>query len=95
MSRKYEVLCVCGFGIGSSLLLKMNAETVLKNAGYDVQVDPMDVTSANGRTPDLVLTSAEIATQLPEFSCPVVIIENFMDLEEIHQKACNEIEKIK
>jgi len=93
MSKRYEILCVCGFGIGSSLLLKMNADQVLTKAGYDVKVDPMDVTSANGRTPDLVLTSAEIATQLPEFSCPVVIINNFMDLEEIRVKATTELDK--
>ncbi len=95
MSRKYEVLCVCGFGIGSSLLLKMNADTVLAKAGYDAKVDPMDVTSANGRKPDLVLTSAEIATQLPEFDCAVVVIDNFMDLEEIRVKATTELDKIK
>lgn len=94
MSRRFDILCVCGFGIGSSLLLKMNADQVLTKAGYDVKVEPMDVTSANGRTPDLVLTSAEIATQLPEFSCPVIIINNFMDLEEIRVKATTELDKM-
>jgi PTS system ascorbate-specific IIB component len=34
-----KIIAVCGMGIGTSVLLKMNAEKVLRQLGIDATVD--------------------------------------------------------
>lgn len=82
-----KILAVCGFGVGTSLILRMNVEKVLKNNGLEAEVEHMDVTSAGGASADVVVTSREIAGQLESsFTVPIIIIDNFMNLAEIEEK---------
>ncbi len=80
-----KIVAVCGMGVGTSVLLKMNAEKVARALGVDVDVEAADIGSARGAaaTADLVLTSAELAGELGAVGCPVVVVENFFDLAEI------------
>ena len=61
-----NILCVCGNGIGTSVLLKVNVESVAADLGVDVNVTTSDAGSAKGTANmnDLVLTSAELAPEL-------------------------------
>ena len=76
-----NILCVCGNGIGTSVLLKVNVESVAADLGVDVNVTTSDAGSAKGTANmnDLVLTSAE----LEGTTTPVEVITNFMDTDEI------------
>ena len=78
-----NILCVCGNGIGTSVLLKVNVESVAADLGVDVNVTTSDAGSAKGTANmnDLVLTSAELAPD-PRHP-PVEVITNFMDTDEI------------
>ena len=80
-----NILCVCGNGIGTSVLLKVNVETVAAQMGLDVNVTTSDAGSAKGTAnmKDLVLTSAELAPELEGTTTPVEIISNFMDTDQI------------
>ncbi|RSX53370.1 PTS ascorbate transporter subunit IIB [Bifidobacterium dolichotidis] len=80
-----DILCVCGMGIGTSVLLKMNVEQAAADLGMDVNVTTSDAGSAKGTANmnDLVLTSEELAPELEGTSTPVVAITNFMDMDEI------------
>ena len=73
-----NILCVCGNGIGTSVLLKVNVESVAADLGSDAG-------SAKGTANmnDLVLTSAELAPELEGTTTPVEVITNFMDTDEI------------
>ncbi|MGL4382673.1 MAG: PTS sugar transporter subunit IIB, partial [Bacilli bacterium] len=74
MSR-IKVITVCGFGIGTSLILKMNVEKVLVENGFDVEVSPIDVTSAPSEQCDIAFTSQEISSQLEgKLKVPMIII---------------------
>ena len=77
-----NILCVCGNGIGTSVLLKINVEADL---GLDVTVTTSDAGSAKGTANmnDLVLTSPQLAPELEGTTTPVETIENFMDVEEV------------
>lgn len=82
-----KILAVCGFGVGTSLILRMNLEQVLKNNNITAEVEHIDVTSAVGAAADLVVTSREIAGQIENsFTVPVIVVDNFMDLNEIQEK---------
>lgn len=87
MQKKLKILAVCGFGVGTSLILSMNVEKVLKEEGVEAEVEHLDVTSATGAQADLVVCSKEIAGQLENsVKAPLVVIGNFMNLEEIREK---------
>ena len=80
-----KIIAVCGMGIGTSILLKMNAEKALDQLGISADVEAADIGSAKGAaaSADLVLTSQELAEELTGVSTPVKIIVNFMSVDEI------------
>lgn len=83
-----KIVAVCGMGIGTSVLLKMNAEKVLQDLGIDADIEAADIGVARGaaQTADVVLTSAELAPEIGDVPAEVIVIENFFDLDEIHKK---------
>lgn len=82
-----NILCVCGNGIGTSVLLKISVEAAAEDLGMDVSVTTSDVGSAKGTANmnDVVMTSPQLAAELKGTSTPVESIENFMDVEEIKE----------
>ncbi|GMQ63634.1 PTS sugar transporter subunit IIB [Vallitalea maricola] len=84
---KIKVLAVCGFGVGTSLILKMNIEKVLKQNGIDAEVTNADITTATGINADVIFTSKELYSQLQGKSkVPLIQIDNFMNNKEIEEK---------
>jgi ascorbate PTS system EIIB component len=84
-----KILTVCGLGMGSSLILRMNEETVLKKHGVEANVEHMDVSAAASANADLVITNAELVGNLQHLSCPVVVVNNYIDTNEITQALVN------
>ena len=89
-----KIVAVCGMGIGTSVLLKMNAEKVLLKLGIDADVEAADMGVARGaaQTAEIVLTSAELAEELGDVPAEVIVINNFFDLEEITEKLTAAVE---
>ncbi|MDN5342989.1 PTS sugar transporter subunit IIB [Oceanotoga sp. DSM 15011] len=86
MSR-IKVMAVCGFGVGSSMILKMKIDEVAKSNGIDAEVFTSDVGSASSTTCDLVFTSEELGESLKEkMNVPVIIINNFLNKKEVEEK---------
>ncbi|MDB4896352.1 MAG: putative system, component, partial [Firmicutes bacterium] len=57
-----RILCVCGMGLGSSLLLKMQVESVLKELNTRADsIEIADIGSARAMAADLVVTSPQFA----------------------------------
>lgn len=83
-----KILAVCGMGLGSGLLLRMQAEKALKKLGVqaDVEVSDMGSARAMAQAVDLVLTSPELAQQLGQVRPRVVTITNFISLDEMVTK---------
>jgi PTS system ascorbate-specific IIB component len=83
-----KILAVCGMGVGSSLLLLMNAQKALKQLGVEADLDQSDIglaRSASGGY-DLILTTAELAQLLGGVKPPVVTITNFISVQEMVDK---------
>ena len=89
-----KIVAVCGMGIGTSVLLKMNAEKVLAKLGVDADVEAADMGVARGaaQTAEIVLTSEELAEEIGEVPANVIIINNFFDLDEITEKITAAVE---
>lgn len=84
-----RILTVCGMGLGTGLLLRMNTEAALATIGVDdAQVEVADIATAKGMGAgyDMVLTSSELAEQLGPVKGRLITIHNFIDKAEIESK---------
>ena len=86
-----KILSVCGNGLGSSLILKMAAEKVLKGEGIKAKVEVSDLGNAKGLDVDYIIASPEIANNLREHKATVIAIENMTDKKEIKEKLIGSI----
>ncbi len=75
-------------GLGSGLLLRMQAEKALKELGLEADLEVADIGTARAIAPsaDLILTSQELAEHLGEVKPKIVTISNFIDLQEMVTK---------
>ncbi|MDG0873855.1 PTS sugar transporter subunit IIB [Paenibacillus dendritiformis] len=80
-----KMLCVCGLGQGTSLILRMNVENVLKEMGVQADVEHTDVSTASGTAADYIVTSNELAQSLQGHSAKIIIVNNYFDLNEIKE----------
>lgn len=89
-----KIIAVCGMGIGTSVLLKMNTEKVLRKLGIDADVEAADIGVARGmaRDAEIVLTSEELAEEIGDVDAQVIVIDNFFDLDEITEKLTSALE---
>ncbi|HLR08760.1 MAG TPA: PTS sugar transporter subunit IIB [Bacillota bacterium] len=81
-----KFLAVCGFGVGSSMVLKQTIEKACRVRDIDCDVENTDLSSAKGANVDAIFTSAEIADDLKSsVKVPVFPIKRYMDKEEVGQ----------
>lgn len=79
MPDPLRVLAVCGVGMGTSLLLRMTAESVLQSMGIEATVENTDVSSAHSMEADVIL-GQEMHTEDFQGAAPVVVaVTDFMD----------------
>lgn len=89
-----RVFAVCGMGLGTSAILKSRLRTALDATGVDFLLDVTDASAAKGQRADLIFTSAELAESMKDMSAKVVVINNFMDRDEINQKVTEAVEEL-
>lgn len=74
-----KIYVACGNGIGSSLILKINIEKVLKELGRkDIKVGHSDLGPRAGLKPDLIIASKDIVDSCPPDTW-VIGLTNIMD----------------
>ena len=89
-----KILAVCGFGVGSSMVLKMTLQKVAKELGVEAEVENTDLSSAKASSPDVVFTSNELADELRSaMSVPVYSIKKYMDKNEVKAALSDYLEK--
>ena len=82
--KKLKIIAVCGFGLGSSMLLKMKIDEVLKKHGISASTETNDVGSAASANCDFIFTSYELGEKLKDSAkAPVIMIKSFLDTAEI------------
>ena len=79
-----RIVAVCGFGIGSSLLLKMSIDKAFRSMGMETEAINCDLVSAKSTPCDAIFTSVQMAPDLrEEVKVPVYEVKKYMDLEEV------------
>ena len=76
-----NVLAVCGVGMGSSLILKMTAESALEKLGVPASVENTDVSSARSMSPDVVIGQGMHTDELLDLAPVVVTVSDFLDAD--------------
>jgi len=92
--KHIKIMVVCGFGLGTSLVLRMTLDDVLKEHQITAETFCSDADTAIGQKFDLILTSKEISKIFDDQDRPVIIISNFLSTEEIQVKAVPVIQKL-
>lgn len=83
--RRFSILTVCGVGQGSSLILRMFVEDVLREMGVSADVQAADVATAKSLHADLILVSPHLAGNLSGSQGPVRAVKNFVNKAEIRE----------
>jgi PTS system ascorbate-specific IIB component len=83
-----KIVAICGAGIGTSGILKVNAERVLDRLGLDADVTAADVGSVTAAASDaqIILTSPELVERIGPTNADVIVVQNYFDLDELEQK---------
>lgn len=83
-----KIVTICGAGIGSSGILKVNAERVLKKLGISADVVAADLGSIGsvGADAQVILTSPEFVDAIGKTFADVVVVENYFDTDELSRK---------
>lgn len=83
-----KILAVCGMGLGSSLILRLQVEKAAKALGIDATVELADISTARAlaHSADIIVTSKELAARIGEVKAKFVTINNYMDLKEMTDK---------
>lgn len=83
-----KIVAICGAGIGSSGILKVNAERVLKKLGLEADVTAADIGSVRSAAKDaqVILTSAAFVDAIGTTFADVIVIDNYFDQQELSDK---------
>jgi len=83
-----KIVTICGAGIGSSGILKVNAERVLGRLGIDAEVTAADISTVVSVAEDaqVILTSTEFVEAIGKTYADVIVIENLFDTAELTRK---------
>lgn len=83
-----KIVTICGAGIGTSGILKVNAERALQRLGLSASVVAADIGSVARVAADaqVILTSAEFVEAIGATRADVIVIENYFDGDELAAK---------
>jgi PTS system ascorbate-specific IIB component len=83
-----KIVAICGAGVGTSGILKVNAERVLKRLDIDADVTASDLANVASAASNaqVILTSPELVTSIPHTNADVVVVDNYFDLDELERK---------
>ena len=83
-----KIYAVCGAGIGTSVLLKSNADRVLASLGIEAEVQAVSISDAlsSDSLAQVVLITPELQEQISGIRSEVIPIDNIFNLEELEKK---------
>lgn len=86
--KDLKVLTVCGAGVGTSTLLRMNISDAFKSFSlpFSVRVENTSLSRAKGTACDMVVTFESFAAEAQKVCPDVIVIQNLMDKAELRTK---------
>lgn len=83
-----KIYVICGAGVGTSLLLKMNVEKALSELSIPKPYEVLNtsVSLAKSINADLIYSFESFVPDLKHITSNIIVIDNLMDVEEIKKK---------
>ena len=83
-----KIYAVCGAGIGTSVLLKSNADRVLQTLGIEADVQAVSVAQAMqaDSVAQVVMITPELQEQIKGIRSEIIVVNNIFDLAELTEK---------
>ncbi|SFL46464.1 PTS sugar transporter subunit IIB [Salibacterium qingdaonense] len=78
-----KILVVCGNGLGSSMMVEMNVNSILKDMNVEADVSHTDLTTAKTEQADLFIGSEDILGTIDDGSRNIALLNNLLDKEEL------------
>lgn len=91
----YRALVACRAGMGSSILLKIKVDQVIRENGYPIETEHGNLDSLIGYSGDLIVTMEDLTDELAGKVKYAVGIRNIVDKVEIKQKLEEYLESVK
>lgn len=80
-----KILVVCGNGLGTSFIVSMNIQKILKELNLEADVSHTDLATAKTEVADFYIGSKEIVENLEDGQKKVIHLTNIMDKVEIRK----------
>jgi ascorbate PTS system EIIB component len=84
--KKLKIMVVCGFGLGSSMVLRMTLDSVLQEEGIKAETFCSDEATSRGERFDIVFTSKPLEKLFINSNKPIIVIHNFLSKAEVREK---------
>jgi ascorbate PTS system EIIB component len=89
-----RIATLCGMGFGTSMMLKLFIDDILKAEGRKAEVVPWDLGTFKGQQADIVVAPKDMESHLRGTKARVVLIKNLVDKIEIKTKILEAIDEI-
>ena len=89
-----RIATVCGMGFGTSMMLKLTVDKILREAGVAAEVSPVDLGSVKTMQADLIVAPSDMRSHLGASTTPVVFIDNLVNKAEIAEKVVPAVREV-
>jgi PTS system ascorbate-specific IIB component len=81
-----RIATLCGMGFGTSMMLKLFIDDILKAEGLKAEIIPWDLGTFKGQQADIVVAPTDMEMHLRSTKSKVVLIRNLVDKKELREK---------
>lgn len=80
-----KIVCVCGLGMGSSLIMKMTVDKVVRELGIDAEIEHWDAGTVGSKEVDMIVTTEDFQERFADRQ-DVVYLKNVVNAAEAKEK---------
>lgn len=84
----FKIVTVCGAGVGSSMMLRLYAQQIIKKHQIKAQVEASDIGSINPNDYDVIVTTSDFADRLTTTTA-IIRMDNLLDKTYLETKLLN------
>lgn len=91
-----KIQTVCGYGCGSSLMLRTSIEKIARAHNIEVEAFCGDVASCCANDCDVIFISKELGERIKDRAkVPVIELDNFMNKAEVEEKTLAYLDSVR
>ncbi len=92
--KNMKILVCCGSGLGSSFMIEMNVQNLLKELGVvGVDVSHSDLSSAKGIQADIYIATKDLSSRLEGLDGEIISLNSMIDMKELKEKLVEVLKK--